>query len=225
MKLRILKHKTATTLLITTTLFGITYGTTLHHFHAKEEVYKHKIKLKNNKINSLNQTIIHNNGTIKLKENRIIRLQNKLNKVIQQLNEQKENNLILKSENEKLKRENERKLETSQKVSGNNQLNMVVTAYTPYCTEGCTGLTKTEYDVSNTIYYQGMRIVAADPNIIPLYSIIQINLRDQSFKAIVLDTGGAIVSNKLDLLVSDTETALNFGKQNAVVTILREGRG
>ena len=105
-------------------------------------------------------------------------------------------------------------------------LNMTVTAYQPLCTEGCTGITKTGYDVSSTVYYQGYNIIATDPSVIPLYSIVEISLNSgRKIKAISLDTGGAIKNHIVDFLVSSESEAIQFGRQKAKVTIIREGKG
>jgi 3D (Asp-Asp-Asp) domain-containing protein len=105
------------------------------------------------------------------------------------------------------------------------QMNMQVTAYTSNCT-GCSGLTFTEYNVRNTVYYQGYNIIAADFNKLPLYSIVEIKTDSRTIKAIVLDTGGLIRnSNVLDLLVGTYDEAMQFGRQNATVTVIREGKG
>ncbi|MEM5009397.1 3D domain-containing protein [Niallia taxi] len=105
-------------------------------------------------------------------------------------------------------------------------LDMTVTAYQPLCTEGCTGITKTGYDVSSTVYYQGYNIIATDPSVIPLYSIVEITLNNgRKIKAISLDTGGAIKNNIVDFLVASESEAIKFGRQKAKVTIIREGKG
>jgi 3D (Asp-Asp-Asp) domain-containing protein len=43
--------------------------------------------------------------------------------------------------------------------------------------------------------------------------------------AYAADTGGAIKGNILDVLVSSESQAFKLGRQNATVTILREGKG
>jgi 3D (Asp-Asp-Asp) domain-containing protein len=114
---------------------------------------------------------------------------------------------------------------TTKNDSPMRQMNMQVTAYTSNCT-GCSGLTFTEYNVRNTVYYQGYYIIAADFNKLPLYSIVEIKTDSRTIKAIVLDTGGLIRnSNVLDLLVSTYDEAIQFGRQNATVTVIREGKG
>ena len=95
--------------------------------------------------------------------------------------------------------------------------------YTPHCS-GCSGVTATGINVRNSIYYQGMRIVAVDPRVIPLYSIVQVTTPHESFKAIALDTGGAIKGHKIDILVADKATAYNLGRHTVTVQVLRYGK-
>ncbi|PKR83528.1 3D domain-containing protein [Heyndrickxia camelliae] len=152
------------------------------------------LKDKENDIKELNKQFQSKDKTIKLQSNEIHRLKKQL---------------------EKAKKRNE--LPTK-------KLKMEVTSYIAHCKEGCTGITRSGYNVSNTIYYKGYRVVAADLNVLPLYSIIQIKTKHETFKAVVIDSGGAIVGNKLDLLSKDTQTAINFGRQIAEVTILRMGK-
>ena len=107
-------------------------------------------------------------------------------------------------------------------MNSKRKLTIEVSAYTANC-RGCSGKTFTGYNVNNTIEYNGLRIIAADPNIIPLYSIVKIDTQNESFNAIVIDTGGAIKGRKADLLVGSYNEAIQFGRQNATVTVLREG--
>jgi 3D (Asp-Asp-Asp) domain-containing protein len=105
------------------------------------------------------------------------------------------------------------------------QLNMTATAYIPNC-KGCSGITYSGFNVKNTIEYEGRKIIAADFNKIPLYSIVRIDTNTESFEAIVLDTGGAIRgSNTIDLLVKSFNDAIQFGRQEVLITVLREGKG
>ena len=99
------------------------------------------------------------------------------------------------------------------------------TFYTAYCNTGCTGVTATGVDVSRGTTFDGMRIIAVDPNIIPLWSIVDVKLSGgESFRAIALDTGGAIRGNIIDVLVSDSATAQQNGRQSATITIIRKGK-
>jgi 3D (Asp-Asp-Asp) domain-containing protein len=126
----------------------------------------------------------------------------------------------LKTENESLKKQLEEKKEANKK----RQLNMELTYYVADC-RGCSGITKTGIDVSNTIYYKNMRIIASDPRVIPLHSIVRIQTKTESYIAYAADTGGAIKGHILDVLVSSESEAFRLGRQNAIVTILREGNG
>src|SRR5690606_36409377 len=82
---------------------------------------------------------------------------------------------------------------------------VVATFYTARC-EGCTGITKTGIDVRNTIYTpDGYRVIATDPAVIPLGSIVKVTLDNgKSFEAKASDFGGAIRGNSIDLMVSNT---------------------
>lgn len=167
----------------------------------KKQVNKYKINIEN-------------------KDKRINKLNKKLHNVESELHNKK---LKLKRESSVRQGKVAIKSTSSQSIL-NNSINMIVTAYTPYCA-GCSGKTSTGKNVRNTITHNGMRIIATDPNVIPLYSIVQIDLKNgQSFKAISLDTGGAIKGNKIDFLMSYTSEANNFGVQQAKVTILRKGK-
>ncbi|MCY8358511.1 3D domain-containing protein [Bacillus inaquosorum] len=99
-------------------------------------------------------------------------------------------------------------------------LDIEFSAYVANCTEGCTGRTKTGVDVTQSIFYKGYRVIATDPSIIPLNSVVLIKVGGSSFKAIAIDTGGAIVGNKVDLLVSNEQDAINFERQHGTVSII-----
>lgn len=107
---------------------------------------------------------------------------------------------------------------------GGRKLNVEMTAYIAKCKEGCTGITATGIDIRGITTYQGHRIIATDPNIIPLYSIVRIEVNGESFTAISLDTGGAIKGHIVDFLVNSTSEAKKFGRKQATATILREGK-
>lgn len=107
--------------------------------------------------------------------------------------------------------------------SSQKKVSVVATAYIASC-EGCSGVTATGINVRNGNTYNGQRIIATDPNIVPLHSKVRIDTQNgQSFIAVVEDTGGAIKGGKIDVLVDNYSQAINFGRQNATITILREG--
>lgn len=95
---------------------------------------------------------------------------------------------------------------------------VVATAYTAFCSTGCTGKTKTGYDVSNTSYYNGKRIIAVDPEVIPLYSLVQVSYEGNSFHAYAIDTGGDIKNNRIDILMDSEKEAKAFGRKTVRVS-------
>ena len=117
--------------------------------------------------------------------------------------------------------------EMSQDYAGG--FNGYLTHYGPDCA-GCGGITASGYDVRNTIYYNDsqygqLRIVALSRDY-PLYTVIRMNnYKGGEIYAIVLDRGGAITGDRIDLLVSSEAEASNLGVQSSVsVDIIRWGK-
>lgn len=137
---------------------------------------------------------------------------------------------VRKQESKKVSQESnklEQKANFNEKEKGSDggrKLNVQMTAYIGMCSEGCTGVTATGVDVRNSITYQGHRIIATDPSVIPLHSIVEVNVNGSTFTAISLDTGGAINGNIVDFLVGSESEARQFGRKQATVTVLREGK-
>jgi len=114
-------------------------------------------------------------------------------------------------------------------VSGSNRdtivnhtrtIQVTATAYTAFCNTGCTGITATGVDVSNTIYHEGRRIVAVDPNVIPLGTKMTLRLANGStIEAIAEDTGGAIDGHRIDVLMGSRDKAITFGRQQLEAVI------
>lgn len=65
---------------------------------------------------------------------------------------------------------------------------------------------------------QNLPIIAVDPKIIPLYSIIEI---EGLGAFIALDTGGLIKGNRIDILFNSKSEATEFGKQIMKVRIIK----
>ena len=117
--------------------------------------------------------------------------------------------------------------EVSSVVSGS------LTGYGPDC-YGCSGITNSGYDVSNTIYYNdpeygNVRILAADPSF-PLYSIFRVsNVPNmESFIAIVLDRGGNVGFGRgtlFDLLfATEKDPNILSMTENVTFELLRSGK-
>ena len=68
-------------------------------------------------------------------------------------------------------------------------------------------------------------IAAADPSLLPIGSIIQMDSSDGSHDGIytVLDTGPAVQGRQIDLYIWNCYEALKFGRQAVHLTVLRLG--
>lgn len=66
---------------------------------------------------------------------------------------------------------------------------------------------------------KNLPIVAVDPDIIPLYSIVEI---ENLGAFIALDTGGLIKGNRIDILFNSKREAMEFGKQTIKVRVIQK---
>lgn len=97
-------------------------------------------------------------------------------------------------------------------------INMLVTAYSPderSCAGTADGITASNHDVRTNAH----RLVAADSKVLPLGSMITIPGYDNSQVVPVLDRGGAIKGNRLDVLFPTHEEALKWGARRLKVTV------
>lgn len=99
------------------------------------------------------------------------------------------------------------------------ELTVEATAYVSFCDTGCIGITKGGSDVKNDITHDetGLRIVAVDPSVIPLGSIVEID----GEKFIADDIGSAIQGHEIDILVDPTNTTIanNYGRQTITIKV------
>lgn len=100
-----------------------------------------------------------------------------------------------------------------------SSITMEATYYTADC-YGCSGITAYGYDVRGTIYAEGFRVIAVDPWMIPLGTLVWVDTPYESFMAIAGDTGGAINGYRVDILVGSQYEALNKGRHYVTVTPL-----
>lgn len=129
-------------------------------------------------------------------------------------------------EKERRIKELERRIEDLQKSQSQPEwTTFEATAYVADC-DGCSGITKTGYDVRNTVYTpEGLRVIAVDPAVIPLGSTVEIKLADgRTFKAKAIDVGGAINNYEIDILVDSYDKAIKFGRQDVELRILKEAK-
>jgi 3D (Asp-Asp-Asp) domain-containing protein len=97
-------------------------------------------------------------------------------------------------------------------------IRMRVTAYSPderSCGASADGITASGYSVSTN----GGCLVAADPKVLPLGSILGIPGYDGGECVPVLDVGGAIKGNRLDVLFPTHEQAIAWGVRELDVEV------
>lgn len=169
-------------------------------------------------------------SVIKEKEKQIVVLDKEAIKITNEKNEVHQLNIKLSKEVKDLEKilddEYNKKLEEKKKesVASKRTIDLEATAYTAFCSSGCIGITATGKDVSNTVYHEGRRVVAVDPDVIPLYTIMEIQYPDgRKEEVIALDTGGAIQGYRLDILVKTKQKAVNFGRQDVTVKVIKWG--
>lgn len=95
---------------------------------------------------------------------------------------------------------------------------MTVTGYSPdsrSCGEFADGKTAT----MKSVWTNGMKLVAADPRVLPYWSMVSIPGYANTEVVPVLDCGGAIKGNRLDLLYPTHEIALQWGVRQVPVTV------
>jgi len=97
-------------------------------------------------------------------------------------------------------------------------IEMVVTAYSPdwrSCGDSADGITATLHHVSTN----GAKLVAADPKLLAYGSLLTIPGYDAGKVVPVLDCGGAIKGNRLDVLFPTHEEARKWGVRKLKVTV------
>jgi 3D (Asp-Asp-Asp) domain-containing protein len=74
---------------------------------------------------------------------------------------------------------------------------------------------------SQTITEEG-RTLAADPSVLPIGTVVEVrDAGPYSGQYVVQDTGEKIVGHKIDIYIAKTGEALQFGKRNVRVRVLR----
>jgi len=97
-------------------------------------------------------------------------------------------------------------------------MRMKVTAYSPdyrSCGASADGITASGFSVLTN----GGFMVAADPRVLPLGSLVSVPGYDGGAVVPVLDTGGAIKGNRLDVLFPTHEVAMQWGVRDIEVGI------
>jgi len=98
------------------------------------------------------------------------------------------------------------------------RVRMEVTAYCA-CPKCCgpqaRGITASGQRVS----YNGGRFVAADPDVLPMNTRVRVPGYHGAIPVKVIDTGGAIKGNKLDVYFPSHEVALQWGRQSLDIIV------
>lgn len=98
------------------------------------------------------------------------------------------------------------------------QITLTTTAYSPdarSCGKSADGLTSTLHSVDTN----GHCLVAADPRVLPMGAMLSIPGYDEARIVPVLDVGGAIKGNHIDLLFPTHEQARQWGVRKLRVTV------
>ncbi|TFB21336.1 LysM peptidoglycan-binding domain-containing protein [Filobacillus milosensis] len=123
------------------------------------------------------------------------------------------------SNNQRSKQNTASKDNAHQASQTNNQsedgetISVTATAYTADCS-GCSGITATGINLNAN---PNMKVIAVDPNIIPLGTKVYV---EGYGVAIAADTGGAINGNKIDVHVPTKAEAYEWGVKTVEVEIL-----
>lgn len=98
------------------------------------------------------------------------------------------------------------------------RMTMLTTAYSPdarSCGKWADGFTASGYSV----WTNGMKLVAADTSVLPFGTLVSIPGYNGGRPVPVLDRGGKIKGNRLDLLYPTHEIALKWGAQRLTVDV------
>ncbi|MGI2328736.1 LysM peptidoglycan-binding domain-containing protein [Planococcus sp. YIM B11945] len=106
------------------------------------------------------------------------------------------------------------KVEQAAAPQSGKEMTVSATAYTAYCA-GCSGITATGQDL---IADPSQKVIAVDPTVIPLGSKVWV---EGYGEAIAGDTGGAIKGNKIDVFIPSKDAALDWGRKNITIKILK----
>ncbi|SDW23498.1 3D (Asp-Asp-Asp) domain-containing protein [Marinococcus luteus] len=102
---------------------------------------------------------------------------------------------------------------SSEDTSGGESMTVEATAYTAACA-GCSGITATGVNLNTN---RNAKVIAVDPDVIPLGSEVQIEGMGTYTAA---DTGGAINGNRIDVHVPSKSEAYSFGRRSVEVTVV-----
>jgi resuscitation-promoting factor RpfB len=91
---------------------------------------------------------------------------------------------------------------------------VTATAYTAYC-EGCSGITRTGINLRRN---PSVKVIAVDPNIIPLGSKVYV---EGYGYAIAADTGSGINGYEIDVFLPERSDAIRWGRKRVKIKVLQ----
>lgn len=80
-----------------------------------------------------------------------------------------------------------------------------------------------DYGITSSGVLANTGIIAADPKVLPIGSIIEIDAGKYSGIYTVMDTGSAVKGERIDIFIPSYEEAMSFGTRTVAVKILRRG--
>lgn len=108
----------------------------------------------------------------------------------------------------------ENKKETIDDYEVVKTLTVEASAYTAYC-KGCSGKTATGINLKKN---PDIKLIAVDPKVIPLGTKVWV---EGYGIAIAGDTGGSIKGNRIDVFMKTKKIALNWGRKNVEIKVLK----
>jgi len=117
-------------------------------------------------------------------------------------------------QNKKVPAEKEKKKETIEDYEVVKTLTVEASAFTAYC-KGCSGKTASGIDLKKN---PDIKLIAVDPKVIPLGTKVWV---EGYGVAVAGDTGGSIKGNRIDVFVKTKKIALNWGRKNVEIKVLK----
>ena len=114
-----------------------------------------------------------------------------------------------------IKPSNSAEAAVKEEIKVKEQITVAATAYTAEC-QGCSGTTKTGI---NLLENPDEKVIAVDPNIIPLGSKVYV---EGYGYAVAGDIGGGINGHEIDVFLSEQQDAVDWGRQQVKVAIVEE---
>jgi 3D (Asp-Asp-Asp) domain-containing protein len=212
MKHRIILGVTIGVNLLTNMAIYTYYDEQLTIAHKTESILRKDIETKSTEIAKLSSVIKDKDEAINQQVIEIARLQEEMKAKEAELRKAQQEVELIKAQQEAERKKQEK------------TITVEATAYTAFCNEGCTGRTATGVNVANSIYYKGHRVIAVDTDLIPLNSLVRVEVDGKVFTAMAIDRGGGINGYEIDLLVSNEQEAIAFGRKEARLTVLKNGQ-